>query len=233
MPQGPRQPWEHVDEILNILKTAFPLLALTMENMADQIQQRFKPGNDEDIYRLTNALLNDALQQYIQRASIPNDNGQLPPASMANVVRFAENLPPGALKASFEEDFVRSRPTLRDYVQKLQRWRDRYEVALDKRPSRQHLEHCSHYLVEFQHQKFDEVEVPGQYLKLEDNNSDFVKISRFMPTYEVTRSSGMCTRRLTMLSNKGSLHSFAVQLPSARYCRREEKILQLLRCLNR
>ena len=128
---------------------------------------------------------------------------------------------------------MRSRPNLREYVQKLQRWRDRYEEVLDKRTSKQHLEHCSHFLVEFQHQKFDEVEVPGQYLKLEDNNSDFVKIARFVPTFELTRSSGICTRRISILSHKGSVHSFAIQLPSARYCRREERILQLLRCLNR
>ena len=80
---------------------------------------------------------------------------------------------------------------------------------------------------------FDEVEVPGQYLKLEDNNSDFVKIARFMPVFEMVRSAGMCTRRLTILSNKGTMHSFAVQLPSGRYCRREEKIFQLLRFFNR
>ncbi|SNX86514.1 related to TRA1 - component of the Ada-Spt transcriptional regulatory complex [Melanopsichium pennsylvanicum] len=232
-PNTPRQPWEYVDEILNILKTAFPLLTLTMENIAEQIQQRFKPTNEEDIYRLTNALLNDALQQYIQRAVSPNDSGVLPASSQANVIRFAENLPPGPLKTSFEEDFVKSKPTLRDYVSKLQRWRDRYETSLDRRPSKQHLEHCSHYLVEFQHQKFDEVEVPGQYLKLEDNNSDFVKIARFMPVFEMVRSSGMCTRRLTVLSNKGTMHSFAVQLPSGRYCRREERIFQLLRFFNR
>lgn len=229
----PRQPWEYVDEILNILKTAFPLLTLTMENIAEQIQQRFKPTNEEDIYRLTNALLNDALQQYIQRAVSPTDSGVLPASSQANVIRFAENLPPGPLKTSFEEDFVKSKPTLRDYVSKLQRWRDRYETSLDRRPSKQHLEHCSHYLVEFQHQKFDEVEVPGQYLKLEDNNSDFVKIARFMPVFEMVRSSGMCTRRLAILSNKGTMHAFAVQLPSGRYCRREERIFQLLRFFNR
>lgn len=231
--QGVRQPWEYVDDILNILKTAFPLLALTMENMAEQIQQRFKPTNDEDIYRLTNALLNDALQQYIQRATMLNDNGQLPQLSVANVARFADNLPTGSLKSSFEEDFVKSKPTLREYLHKLQRWRDRYEGLLDRRPARQHLEHCSHYLVEFQHQRFDEVEVPGQYLKLEDNNADFVKIARFHPTFDVVRSAGMCTRRLTMLSNKGSSHSFSVQLPSGRYCRREERIFILLRLLNR
>lgn len=227
-----RQPWEYIDEIMNILKTAFPLLALTMENMADQLQQRFKPSNDEDIYRLTNALLNDALQQYIHRAPLATDNSQLPQTSQINVARFAENLPPGALKTTFENDFVRSKPTLREYVARLQRWRDRYEESLDMRPRRQHLEHCSHYLVEFRHQRFDEVEVPGQYLRLKDNSANFVRISRFLPEYTLVRSGGICNRRITILSNKGSLHSFTVQLPSARYCRREERIFQLLRLLN-
>ena len=227
-----RHPWEHVDEVLNILKTAFPLLALTMENMAEQLQQRFKPSNDEDIYRLTNALLNDALQQYIHRAPLSTDNGQLPQTSQMNVKLFADNLPAGPLKTAFENDFVRSKPSLREYVARLQRWRDRYEESLDKRPKRQHLEHCSHYLVEFQHQKFDEVEIPGQYLHLEDSNANFVRIGRFLPEYGLLRSNGMCNRRITILSHKGSLHSFAVQLPSARYCRREERIFQLLRLLN-
>jgi transformation/transcription domain-associated protein len=57
-----KQPWEHVEDIMSTLKTSFPLLALTMETMVDQIQQRLKPNSDEDIYRLIVALLNDGLQ---------------------------------------------------------------------------------------------------------------------------------------------------------------------------
>ncbi|CCJ31025.1 unnamed protein product, partial [Pneumocystis jirovecii] len=62
-----RQPWEHVDEIMSILKTAYPLLALSMETMVDQIQQRFKCTPDEDAYRLIVALLNDGIQVYKQK----------------------------------------------------------------------------------------------------------------------------------------------------------------------
>jgi transformation/transcription domain-associated protein len=52
-----RQPWEYVEEIVAILKTAFPLLALTLETIQDQLKQRFKPNNDEDNYRiLSNAV---------------------------------------------------------------------------------------------------------------------------------------------------------------------------------
>ncbi len=57
-----RRPWEYVDELMSLLKTAFPLLALSMETMVDQILQRLKPTADEDIYRLVVALLSDAIQ---------------------------------------------------------------------------------------------------------------------------------------------------------------------------
>jgi transformation/transcription domain-associated protein len=65
-PSGPRQPWELVEEVMNVLKTAFPLLALTMEKMVDQISLRAKPSSDEDIYRFFAALLADALQVRLQ-----------------------------------------------------------------------------------------------------------------------------------------------------------------------
>ena len=52
-----RQPWEYVEEIVAILKTAFPLLALTLETIQDQLKQRFKPSDEEDSYRiLSNAV---------------------------------------------------------------------------------------------------------------------------------------------------------------------------------
>ena len=61
-PQIKRHSWEYVDEIMALLKTAFPLLALSMETMADQIINKLKPTMDEDIYRLIIALLNDGIQ---------------------------------------------------------------------------------------------------------------------------------------------------------------------------
>ena len=61
-PPAPPQPWELVDEIMNNMKSSFPLLTLTMEKMVDQIAVRAKPASDEDIYRFFAALLADALQ---------------------------------------------------------------------------------------------------------------------------------------------------------------------------
>jgi phosphatidylinositol kinase/protein kinase (PI-3 family) len=66
----------------------------------------------------------------------------------------------------FENDFVITKPDLKTYVTRLQRWRDRYEAILDRKAKRQNLENTSHWLVEFQYYKFDEIEVPGQYLQV-------------------------------------------------------------------
>lgn len=61
-PPQPRQPWEYVDEILNLMKTGHPLLVLTIETMVDQILQKFKASAEEEIYRLVCMLLVDAVQ---------------------------------------------------------------------------------------------------------------------------------------------------------------------------
>lgn len=101
-PGAPRHAWEHVDEIMAILKTAFPLLALSMEMIVDQISTRFKPSPEEDIFRLITALLSDSLQQFIARASQPQDDGLLAQATITNIARFAENLHPIGVKVSLE-----------------------------------------------------------------------------------------------------------------------------------
>ena len=226
-----RQPWEHVDEIMAILKTAYPLLALSMESMVDQIQQKFKCQADEDAYRLIVALLNDGVQ-YIGRLVTVTSATKLPPATQANVMRFAESVLPKNIKAAFEREFVLEKPNLQDYVTKLRKWRDKFEMILDQRDQIQQLEQVSPYLSEFQYQKFDEVEVPGQYLQHRDHNSDFIRIDRFMSTLDVVRGHGICYRRITMRGHDGSLHQFAIQYPAARHCRREERITQLFRILS-
>ncbi|KAJ3037893.1 hypothetical protein HDV00_001237 [Rhizophlyctis rosea] len=157
-----KQPWELVELVMGTLKTAFPLLALSMEAMGDQILQRLKPTTDEDIYRLIVALLNDGVQQI---ARDPRDHGALSQATEMNLQRFAESMQPNHLKykAAFERDFIKSKPNLSQLVDRFRDWRDKLEVLLDNRPRRLHLETFSHYLVEFEFSKFEEIEVPGQY----------------------------------------------------------------------
>jgi transformation/transcription domain-associated protein len=61
LPPSVRQPYEYIEEIVSILKTAFPLLALTMETFVDQIHTRFKATPDEDTYRFTSILVAEAM----------------------------------------------------------------------------------------------------------------------------------------------------------------------------
>lgn len=227
-----KKPWEYSDEIMSGLKTAFPLLALSMETMVDQIHKNFKCPPDEDAYRLIVALLNDGLA-YVGR--MPGSYAQdfkLPPATEANITRFAETILPAHIRKSFEADFVIKKPTMYEYIQKLRRWRDKFEEKLDRRPQFQFLESYSPHLSEFRFLKFDEVEVPGQYLLHKDKNQDFVRIDRFLQDIDLVRGIGVCHRRLKIRGHDGSIHPFAVQHPAARHCRREERILQLFRILN-
>lgn len=227
-----RPPWEYAEELLLAVKTSFPLLALSMETMVDQIQKYFKCPPDEDAYRLIVALLNDALA-YVSR--MPHSYAQdvkLPSATETNITRFAETILPAHIRKSFEADFVVKKPTMHEYIHKLRRWRDKFEEKLDRRPMRMSLENYGYHLSEFRFLKFDEVEVPGQYLQHKDKNQDFVRIDRFLPNVDQVRAIGVCHRRLKIRGHDGSVHPFAIQHPAARHCRREERILQLFRHFN-
>ncbi|KAG1055750.1 hypothetical protein G6F43_002312 [Rhizopus delemar] len=228
----PNTPTHPFDEIMAMLKTGYPLLALSMETMVDQIQLKFKPQADEDMYRLVVALYNEGAQQLLTRLMNPNDTLELTQATISNIARFADSLYPGHMKTAFVRDFATSKLNLEEYVAKLRLWRDKFEAMLDARPRKQKLEASSHYLVEFQHQKFDDVEIPGQYLLLTDNANGFLHIDRFLPKVEVIRSYGNCFRRVTIRGHDGSLHPFVIQNPAARQFRREERLMQLFRLLN-
>ncbi|KAH3950531.1 hypothetical protein HBH53_074330 [Parastagonospora nodorum] len=231
-PPAPKKPWDHVEEISAILKTAFPLLALSMETMLDQIQKNFKCPPDEDAYRLIVALLNDGLSYVGRQPNLYAREIKLPQSTEANITRFAESVLPPHIRKAFERDFVTNKPTMYEYIQKLRTWRNRFEERLDRRKLVVPLEQYTHQLSEFRFLKFDDVEVPGQYLQHRDKNSDFVRIERFLPDVELVRGIGICHRRLKIRGHDGSVHPFAIQFPAARSSRREERILQLFRIFN-
>jgi transformation/transcription domain-associated protein len=231
-PAAPKRPWDHVEEISAILKTAFPLLALSMETMLDQIQRNFKCPPDEDAYRLIVALLNDGLSYVGRQPNLYAQEVRLPTSTEANITRFAESVLPPHIRKAFEHDFVLHKPTMYQYIQKLRVWRNRFEERLDRRKTVMPLENYTHKLSEFRFVKFDDVEVPGQYLQHRDKNSDFVRIERFLPEVDLVRGIGICHRRLKIQGHDGSIHPFAIQFPAARSSRREERILQLFRIFN-
>ncbi|CAK7274206.1 transcription-associated protein 1 [Sporothrix epigloea] len=229
---GKRPPWDHMEQILVVLKSSFPLLALSMETVIDQISKHLKCPPDEDAYRLIVALLNDAMS-YIGRAPTSySKEVKLPPATESNIMRFAETVLPAHIRPMFEAEFVAVRPTMYEYIQNLRQWRNKFEDKLDRRTSKVPLEQLSPHLCEFRYLKMDDIEIPGQYLQLKDKNTDFIRIDRFIPQVELIRTVGVSHRRIRIRGHDGSIHPFAVQQPTARNCRREERALQLLRQLN-
>ncbi|CAK7272887.1 transcription-associated protein 1 [Sporothrix epigloea] len=229
---GKRPPWDHMEQILVVLKSSFPLLALSMETVIDQISKHLKCPPDEDAYRLIVALLNDAMS-YIGRAPTSySKEVKLPPATESNIMRFAETVLPAHIRPMFEAEFVAVRPTMYEYIQNLRQWRNKFEDKLDRRAAKVPLEQLSPHLCEFRYLKMDDIEIPGQYLQLKDKNTDFIRIDRFIPQVELIRTVGVSHRRIRIRGHDGSIHPFAVQQPTARNCRREERALQLLRQLN-
>ncbi|KAF8897572.1 hypothetical protein BD779DRAFT_388223 [Infundibulicybe gibba] len=227
----PRQAWEYIDEMLQVLKTTFPLLILSLETMVDQIQHKFKMTPEEDVYRNVCMLLQDAVQNYVLRMNAQEDDGLLTSHTVQTLQRMLHNMPP-SVKKEYEEDFLNSKPTHYEYIQRLQQWRDKFECILDARPRLQSLSILSHYLTEFQYSKVDEIEVPGQYTEEKDSNQNFVRIQKFAPKFENCRSNGTCWKRFTLHGSDNSRTSFTVQLPCHRQYRREDRVMQILRTFN-
>ncbi|GAW08905.1 histone acetylase complex subunit [Lentinula edodes] len=227
-----RPTWDCVEELVQNLKTSFPLLILSLETLVDQIINRFKPSHEEDIYRHICMLLQDALQHYMVRVNQTEDDGSLTASTVANLHRLAQGITHPQVKKEYEEDFITAKFTHYEYIQRLQQWRDKYEVLLDGRPRVQPLDSLSHYLTEFQYSKVDELDVPGQYTEDKDNNQNFIKIQKLVPKFENTRSQGCCWKRITIHGSDNSRIPFLVQLPYHRTFRREERVSQVCRTFN-
>lgn len=105
----PRHPWENVEDIVQILKTTSPLLIMSMETVIDQINHRFKPTPEEDVYRHIWMLLTDACQVFPKYQAIkdtssyfiqttqmrmvaPDDDGTVHEAMTTTLMRVANNL---------------------------------------------------------------------------------------------------------------------------------------------
>ena len=228
----PAKPWEYVDEITSALKTAFPLLAWSMEAIVETICKHFKSLPDEDAHRLIVALLNDGLTYVGRQPTLYAPEVKLPASTEANITRFAESVCPPHVRKSFILDFVAHKPTMYEYIQKLRKWRNRFEERLDRRPSPVNLESQTLHLSEFRFTKFEEVEIPGQYLEHRDKNQDFIRIERFMPDVDLVRGPNVSHRRLKIRGHDGSIHPFQIQHPAGRHSRREERISQLFRIFN-
>ena len=226
-----KNPWDWIDEVLSILKTAYPLLTLSLETMVDQIAVRFKPTPEEDGYRFVNALLSDALMNYGSREK--GNSLELSANTRQALNKFVEQATLGKQKAFANEKGLGADLQLPQYIRKLVSWKKRFESVLEARPRQQSLEYSRRHLVEFHLNKYDQIEIPGQYTKHEDEDrSTFLKIARIAPKFEFYKSHGVSWKRLSFVAMNGTKHPFMVQMPPTRHVRREERTQQICRIFN-
>lgn len=60
-----KSPHEHTEDLTGILKTGYPLLALSLENMVEHIIHRLRSSPEEDLYRIITTLITENIQVHI------------------------------------------------------------------------------------------------------------------------------------------------------------------------
>ncbi|KNE58153.1 hypothetical protein AMAG_04968 [Allomyces macrogynus ATCC 38327] len=223
-----------VEEVMAKLKTVHPLLALSMETMVDQMIARLKPLPQEEMYRYVVACLNEMVDHVCStvgaNGELAGDAASLPTKSLNKLSEHFAQSP--ALKQyhdQFKRDFIDGSPDLLTIIDRFRIWRDALQRELDEYRVPEHL---THYLIEFEHQRLDDIEIPGQYLALVDSPQNFVRIARFRPEIERIRLDGTSHRGIQIIGHDGSTHAFLVQQPAPSMYRREERVVQLFGYLN-
>lgn len=112
------------------------------------------------------------------------------------------------------ENFLAHQITFREYIRRMQRLHDRYEQGLDNRPRKEALDIGECLLSDFHHTKFDEVEIPGQYIEVRCFHS--LSLQRLIPCFSMliamtTSSRSDAFRRYS--SSPGASVSVSVALP--------------------
>ena len=64
-PFSKKPPHEHTEDLIGILKTGYPLLALSLENMVEHIIHRLRSSPEEDLYRIITTLITENIQVQI------------------------------------------------------------------------------------------------------------------------------------------------------------------------
>lgn len=235
-----KHPFESAEDLLSILKTGYPLLALTMENAMEHIVHRLRSTVDEDFYRVLTSLIGEAYQHIMNKiAGHGGTSGQTSSIMESSLKRVylmicnSTSLAP-IYRADFEHDFLSSGISTdpNEVLGHLFMWRNKLEPNLRRHPRQLVLDGLSRFLAEFEYHRYDDIDVPGQYLLMRDGNQDFVKIDKFDALVPVVRRHGTSYRRLVIRGSDGQLYPFAVQNPAGRQTRREERVLQLLRFLD-
>jgi transformation/transcription domain-associated protein len=138
------------------------------------------------------------------------------------------------LKMQFMSDFDLSGSTpvkLHSLISRLKKWIRIFEMKTKSLPRFTLLEDRCRFLSNFS-VSTAEVDIPGEYLQPKQLPY-MVHIARFMPHVEIVRRHNIAIRRLFIRGDNGKIYPYMVVNSSSPVtCRREERVLQLLRMMN-
>lgn len=230
---------EYLEDLMEFLKTSFPLQTLSIELMMNELGARLKPFPEEDIYRFVSWLYYDAVQQASVRflSSESSEKDLSIPSSLASSLKKLMAAAVGPFKSAFERDFSDAEEgNLMALVEKLSSWKSRLESFIKQRqPLHLCLEQLSVTLSAFEYQRLEDVDLPGQSLLWRDLNEEPIRIERFLPLVQVVpplEAWQGSTRRIFIQGQNGIVFAYTLQHPSPKSSRLEERVLTLLSLWN-
>ncbi|EDV27262.1 uncharacterized protein TRIADDRAFT_23101 [Trichoplax adhaerens] len=140
------------------------------------------------------------------------------------------------IRGQFSADFdfsIAGSKKLHPIISKLKRWIKVLEAKSKMLPSYFLIEDRCRFLSNYSLATAD-VELPGESLLPRNSSGYFIRIARFMPRVEIVHKDNCIARRLYIRGHNGKVYPYLVVNDiNPVESRREERLLQLLRLLNR
>ena len=125
------------------------------------------------------------------------------------------------------------RINLSEFILKIKNWIKSIESYLNSLPKKQLLMDERFKFVTQFCSKTSDIELPGEYLIPRSTNY-YIKISRFLPWYDLVEKYGSYSRRISIRGHNGKVYPFLISNEATYYyeCRKEEHVMQLMRMVN-
>jgi transformation/transcription domain-associated protein len=119
-----------------------------------------------------------------------------------------------------------------EFVEKVKSWIGLIENHLHTQSKKQIFDERFRHVTQFC-SKTSELELPGDYLVTRSNNYS-IKISRFLPWYDLVEKYGGFSRRISIRGHNGKIYPYLISIDMVmnQESRKDEHVLQLMRFIN-
>jgi len=242
----------HVSNVMQTLRMKHTLLAGALENMIEDLVNRFKPTPEEEFLRTTHVLLTECLKYamtHMDRAL--HHQGPLPPAFDLDIAVPQQiavhlrrvlttfftprNTTMAKYRSKFEKDFGQlNKMSLDTCLRRLHEWHRHMTAMIQRMPKNHRLEDFSQFLINFSG-SHTEIDLPGEHLARHSflhQAHTFVRIERFLPAVTVMHKHSAAFRQIIIRGRDGRQYPYLIQQVSTRQARSEERFTHFMQILN-